>query len=306
MSLPVILRPAAAADHLLWVPSLTAAAQDRSLYVARQYSEIGMTLAAKTCGCWAASLGDCGGGLSGEHIVSDAVLQTMIVVQGFSWCKDRPRTIGAASFTAKHLCERHNSWSSRFDTAAKDFLTTFKTAFEVREQQIDGSWAGPIPRYHHIDGFGLERWLCKTLVNVALVNQRDCEIPVERLARHIWRGEPFIHPYGLSFAVAKTLSGDWADDSITILPLLGHNDARPVLVGGLAIIRSFRFVFLIPGEIEPVVDGKLPLQPSNADWQGLQLNWHNKEIVLKSGPVRGQIVSIGWDDTRVSSLRDSP
>jgi len=72
-----------------------------------------MKLAGKTFGCWAASLGDCDGVLSGEHIVSDGALQKMISVQGFSWCKDLPRRIGAAKFTAKHLCERHNASLSR-------------------------------------------------------------------------------------------------------------------------------------------------------------------------------------------------
>lgn len=261
-----------------------------------------MNLAGKTSGCWAASLGDCNGSLSGEHIVSNGALQKTISVQGFSWCRDRLRRIGAASFTSKHLCKRHNSSLSRFDAAAKDFLTTFKTVFEVREQQIAERWTRATPLHHHVDGFGLERWLCKTIVNVALVNQRDCVIPVECLAQHLWRGKLFGRPYGLSFAAGVGLSGNWADDSITIKPLLRHKDARSVLVGGLATIRSFRFVLLIPGEIDPVVDGKLPLHPSEADWEGLQLNWHNEEIVLLAGSVRGQIVSIDWVDTPMEAM----
>jgi hypothetical protein len=65
----------------------------------------------------------------------------------------------------------------------------------------------------------------------------------------------------------------------------------------LVAIRSFRFVLLIPGEIDPVVDGTLPLHPSEADWEGLQLNWHNEEIVLLAGSVRGQVVSFDWANT---------
>jgi hypothetical protein len=252
-------------------------------------------LVGQTSGCWAARLGDCSGGLSGEHIVSNSALDRKITVQGFSWCKDQPRTIGAASFTANHLCKRHNSLLSRYDTAAKDFLNTFKTAFEVREQQITGRWTGATPLHHHVDGFGLERWLCKTIVNVALVNHRDCEIPAEQLAHYVWRGKPFDRPYGLSFAVGDGLSGDWAASLITLKPLFGHKDASSVLAGGLATIRNFRYVLLIPGEIDPIVNGKLPLQPSDADWEGLQLNWHNEKIGLPAGPIDGQIVFIDWD-----------
>jgi len=80
-------------------------------------------------------------------------------------------------------------------------------------------------------------------------------------------------------------------------------DARPVLVGGLATIRSFRLVLLIPGEIDPVVDGKLPLPPSETDWKGLQLNWHNEVIVLPAGQVRGQIVSIGWTESPMQATQ---
>ena len=83
---------------------------------------------------------------------------------------------------------------------------------------------------------------------------------------------------------------------------MGHKDARTVLVGDLATIRSFRFVLLIPGEIDPVVDGKLPLQPGDADWEGLQLNWHNEKIVVPAGSVRGQIVSIDWVDTPMGAM----
>jgi hypothetical protein len=186
---------------------------------------------------------------------------------------------------------------SRFDAAAKDFLTTFKNAFEVREEQIAGRWTGATPLQHRVDGFALERWLCKTIVNVALINQRDCVIPVERLAQHVWKGKPFERPYGLGFAVGDGLSGNWADDSITIKPLLGHNGASAVLVGSLAIIRGFRLVLLIPGDVDPLVDGKLSLEPSEAEWEGLQLNWHNREIVLPAGSVRGQIVYIEWSET---------
>ena len=69
--------------------------------------------------CWASSLGDCGGGISREHLVSESIFPNQsIYVQGMDWCLDAPKLVRIESLTAKILCRDHNSRLSELDAVA--------------------------------------------------------------------------------------------------------------------------------------------------------------------------------------------
>jgi len=123
--------------------------------------------------CWASSLGDCKGGITGEHTVSQGLFDTNeIMVQGFPWCADAPKKIGLASLVANILCKRHNNALSELDSAAKNAFDVFREAVRlnnVREKlKRPPMWS--IQRYT-IDGPHLERWLAKTLINISFGGQ---------------------------------------------------------------------------------------------------------------------------------------
>jgi len=246
----------------------------------------------KVSGCWASSLDDCAGSLSAEHIVSRAALQKVVTVQGLPWCKDQPKRIGTSSFTAKHLCEHHNSSLARYDAAAETFLETFTAVFETRARHEHFWYSKNRPVEYKIDGYGLERWMCKTLINIALVQNETSPTEIEYLLPYLYRGEEFKEPFGLFFALDTARSGDWASDIIQIVPRLSP---EKMLVGSLITIRSFRFVLLLPGSVDPFINGELPLGPENTDWEGLQLNWHHKTIRIHAGRHITQIVTIKWN-----------
>jgi hypothetical protein len=68
--------------------------------------------------CWAMSLGDCSGGQSAEHLVSNVVFSGgSVEVTGKIWNARQPLTIGQKAFTANILCRGHNSRLSPVDTA---------------------------------------------------------------------------------------------------------------------------------------------------------------------------------------------
>ena len=70
--------------------------------------------------CWASSLGDCGGGISREHIISASQFdEETITLQCLPWCKE-PKTIGLASLVAKNLCRDHNTALSPVDEEARN------------------------------------------------------------------------------------------------------------------------------------------------------------------------------------------
>jgi hypothetical protein len=118
-------------------------------------------------GCWAASLGDCDGKISREHLVSQALFPDGGVrVRGFHWCKDESKNVGLGAMTGKILCQKHNNDLSELDSAAKQTFDTFNDAWtlhESRQKVITRSWS---QKTFTVDGVLLERWFLKTLINI--------------------------------------------------------------------------------------------------------------------------------------------
>ena len=250
--------------------------------------------------CWAESIGGCGN-ISKEHIISDSILQEMVTVQGFPWCKDKPMRIPAANFKSKILCDQHNNLLSPADNEIKNFVFTFKSYFE-KSMAYDASPVGftRTPIRYTINGNLLERWFCKTLINVATLNSSDSEIPIDNALPFLFQGKKFSNPFGLNFAVKTGHSISSQDDSIAITPFFHtENVKQRLLIGGLFVFRSFRFVVLFPTRINPIKNNTLPLSEQNKAWEDFQLNWHNKEITEtkrgRSMNILFQVVAITWE-----------
>ena len=118
--------------------------------------------------CWAACLGNCSDKMSREHIVTRAIsLDNEVTVRGMPWCADEPKRVGLASLTAKILCVAHNSALSKVDEEAVRFVEALRESFrllQVRIGRSDHRWR--IVRFP-VDGYQMERWLLKTLINAA-------------------------------------------------------------------------------------------------------------------------------------------
>jgi len=123
-------------------------------------------------GCWAGSLGDCGGGISREHYVSECLFPNQsIFVQGLDWCLDKPKELRIESLTAKILCKDHNAALSELDAAAGlafSSMRDYATTTTERDQMPHLNWA---PKQFTIDGPKLERWCLKTLLNFGFNRQ---------------------------------------------------------------------------------------------------------------------------------------
>ena len=73
-------------------------------------------------------MGECSGGLSGEHIISASLfLGDNIGVKGLPWCREGHRFIGKSSYTANILCRKHNSDLSPVDDAGSLAFAAFRT-----------------------------------------------------------------------------------------------------------------------------------------------------------------------------------
>jgi len=119
-----------------------------------------------TQGCWAASLGGCGGGISREHYVSECVFPNQSVfVQGLDFCLDKPKQLRIESLTAKILCRDHNAALSKLDAAAGQAFQTIRNYAEMTTKRDKTPYINWAPVQFSIDGPLFERWCLKTLLN---------------------------------------------------------------------------------------------------------------------------------------------
>jgi hypothetical protein len=118
--------------------------------------------------CWAESLGDCSDKLTREHLISEGMYPDQTLrVKGLSWCKDEFKEIPITNLVKKVLCRHHNSTISYVDQVGANTINAFREASRVREERAQmGPRRWRIERVQ-IDGYGLERWCLKTLVNFA-------------------------------------------------------------------------------------------------------------------------------------------
>ena len=62
-------------------------------------------------------LGNCGGGWTREHYISDGIFDgEMVTAFGLHWCKDKPMQIALRTGVSKILCKTHNEALSPYDS----------------------------------------------------------------------------------------------------------------------------------------------------------------------------------------------
>jgi hypothetical protein len=103
-------------------------------------------------------LGSCVGPVSGEHIVSEAVIRVLMAdgdfsISGLPWLTPgEAKILPPQSLRANCLCTKHNSALHPLDDAAKYFFASLKSFLE----HDTGS------RHALVSGHDIERWLLKT------------------------------------------------------------------------------------------------------------------------------------------------
>jgi hypothetical protein len=200
--------------------------------------------------CWAASLGDCAGKISREHIVTKGVfVDREVFVHGFDWCRDAPVKIGLAGLTAKILCAKHNSDLSGADDAAIGTVEQFREFFrlaDVRCKLKPRRWR--IIRFS-TNGFELERWFLKTLTNIAFGR----EYPVFKPTKQEWR--PSQELVEIAFGRKRFqpraglyLIGGEAGDNVDAnekFRIITFTDSSDRLTGARFLIFGFTFVIYL-------------------------------------------------------------
>lgn len=202
--------------------------------------------------CYASALGDCEGGLTREHYVSETILNHIAAagggyrIGGFHWQRpDGTPSPSIASMTARVLCARHNERLSDLDSEALKLFQFLEdwTPRVLREENI-----GDI--VHSMKGELLERWLLKVLTGVVASNNaaRDGspirgKLPSREAVETLFGLRPFPDHFGLSVTAAPQ-SVILKERAFRFGPLF--NDVR--VCGAFCAIYDIPFVLLL----EPV------------------------------------------------------
>jgi hypothetical protein len=116
-------------------------------------------------GCYLRQTGTCSSKLSGEHLVSEAVLRVLgdqeVQVSGFAWLKGAKKNLTFASLTAKCLCTSHNSALSDIDSVGGKFFAAIQEC-STTDRKPNLSFL--------FSGHDIERWLFRTLAALAVSN----------------------------------------------------------------------------------------------------------------------------------------
>ena len=188
--------------------------------------------------CYAAHLGDCAGGLSKEHYVSESVLEiagTAIQVTGFPWQRSgETAQIGAASLAAKILCRRHNEQLSPLDSVAKGFLSDLKLSFqEASENRLSNST-------YQASGSFFELWLLKVLCGLLPL----CKVVSRtRGSTFFSSGNPW--PAGAGLHIFGTPGmASWYFTLVRVISVVTTEDPSRIAgakfgIGGLALLLAF-------------------------------------------------------------------
>jgi hypothetical protein len=192
--------------------------------------------------CWAECLGDCSGGLSREHIVSESFFENgLITITGFDWTQDETQEIGLSNAVSKILCRAHNSRLSPLDaeikTAREHFLKL--TALISRKERTE-EFIGTI------DGVKFERWLLKTTINIirASPSKYSNFFPDYLLTQMVFGVTPFNYETGQGlYMVDPRLYKNTAASGnyVNVRPIILTLEGLSCLLGSLVTFCGFPF-----------------------------------------------------------------
>ena len=114
--------------------------------------------------CYMRELASCEAPISGEHLISESVIEVLrgdgdFTVSGLPWLEaGEIEKLAPKNLTANCLCTKHNSALSPIDNAAALFFSALRECMEAKTA----------PNPYLLSGHDVERWLLKTLKAMAV------------------------------------------------------------------------------------------------------------------------------------------
>ena len=186
--------------------------------------------------CFLAETNGCSEKISGEHYVSEALLNVIekqnktIDVSGLTWLpKEQLSSIGKANLKAKVLCTVHNSNLSPFDTN----VANFAEAIGVIDAELQND--APASLRFRIDGAYLERWAIKTvmgMVSSGQIQQRNgAPFRVKDKCFALLCSSEARWPRGWGLYLAEAAGQIFHSSSFELLPMHDERDGTLLAIG---------------------------------------------------------------------------
>ena len=237
--------------------------------------------------CWADCLGDCAGGQSREHYISDGIFDgESVTAFGLSWCKDRPISIGLGSATSRILCKKHNESLSDVDAEAAKLSRFISSNIAVQPLSRDSMV---------LSGQALEKWSLKTLLSLGYIGALDPTSftrlkPSVEIVNPLFRGVPVPEGAGLYF-VTSSLSSD--DFKVGLAWKAIRNQSNGKVFGMAFTFNGLRFVVsMLPNRGEKqinamgVVDG--------FDYSAATVIYRPANVILGSVTTGRKVIDLQW------------
>lgn len=208
--------------------------------------------------CYMRELGSCVSPISGEHLISESVIEVLQGDGGFSisgvpWlAKGEEKILGKKSLRANCLCTKHNSALSPIDEAAKHLFRSLKTFLENDPAE---------PRHALVSGHDIERWLLKTAKALAVSgnlmwgDNRLSGAFANDMSLIAMLDDPMAWPEGAGLYCMMTEGDLMVNHSrFQLFPMIETAEGRDEIVALQVSILGFIFVLLL----EQVDHGKYP------------------------------------------------
>ena len=227
--------------------------------------------------CYAVHLGNCAGGRSREHYISESVLEiagTSIQISGFPWQRaGETADVGAASLAAKILCGRHNEQLFPVDSAGKGFLAGLKSSFQ---EASEGGFSNKTYQTH---GKLLELWLLKVLCGT--LRLRRVAVP-EKWIDILFQREPWPVGTGMHILVAPGAAA-WYFTLVRVILVTATEDPTQIRgakfgIGGLAVLLAFGRPRLTEPGMEAIYRPESVLIETNGKHHQHMLSWDDDAI----------------------------
>lgn len=255
--------------------------------------------------CWARSLGDCGTKLTGEHLVSEGMLEgPSVSVVGLPWCRDEPKVVGLGSLTSKVLCDVHNSRLSPVDQGGINAFRAIRNAVVLYTRREKDRPKRRRPSRIEIDGLLLERWalesaltLCAKVESAALWDLGGTVItsPPSHLVQAAYGLTAIDSPMGLYVAGgggSKVNFGPHVDLRV----LYKDRDSDRSVVGFRLTFAGLQFLLWCAAEAVPP-EVKLTGPRDDRPWGGA-LHRHLGYVRFMHGRYTSHYLDIMWPEPR--------
>ncbi len=232
--------------------------------------------------CYANKTKNCSTKISGEHIISDNVLELFelnktVKIAGLPWMEQQTfNLLSRKSLVANILCKNHNEALSAYDAEAGQLIRYIK--------MFDSDYNCNHPTNEHIklNGYHIEKWMLKIVCGmiaskqIAYYGTKTTTVLKDVYIDLLFNNAIWNDGWGLYFKIPDN-SVIHKYDCLSVMPLIGNNEVK----GAEFLINNFKFYLLLGKPENSFLWGihrinKIYFRHTNV-LKTIEFNWNDKK-----------------------------